>query len=190
METNQILKKIIIGLLFLFLIKSIATSGLFKSTTFKSRTFSIEHPIGWQLTKDFYKTGVFVTGSEKVEKAVFVTPDMDPKTKKPLAVFAVFYSKLPAPSWIDDLFPDVLKALVESGYIIKDKGQIDISSQKARWILTIEPDTGNMNLEFYFCDEQDGFYKFKYTTAPDNFKKYRKAFEDSKNTFKFKVGLF
>ena len=74
---------------------------------------------------------------------------------------------------------------------LKDfRERIKINGQISKWVLFIENGTRKWRLEFYVCDEKDGFMKIIYTANRKEFKKYRKAFETAKDTFLFKMGLF
>lgn len=192
MNSDQIIKKIINVVIIVFAVKFLISMGAFKSTGHKGTGYTITYPEGWiKVNEEIVDIGVYFNSVQDKDVVTFFPPEsMNPETEEPDVHMTIVSGKLEAPSWIQDLWPDISKVIFESKVRIIDKGEIKISDQISKWVLFIEPVTKKWRLEFYVCDEKDGFVKIIYTGSREDFNKYRKAFETSKDTFLFQMGLF
>ena len=192
MDVDKLIKKICFAVLVLFAIKYFIGIGTFKTTTHKGIGYSIKYPLGWKKIKEESDLGVFVTATIDKNVATFIPSEIDSTATagKPGATVIVASAKLSDPSWIEDLWPDIMAAIIRSGVKVIDKGEIKIEKQIAKWVLFQERAAKIWHLEFYFTDEKNGFYKIMYIAEPRAFDPHRKTFEEGRSPFQFVFGFF
>jgi len=176
---------------FLFLVILIAIaakyaidSGIFVSDTHKGKGYSIKKPVGWEQDKQ-YKEYFKDTEFELVS---FITPEKIQRglelTNEPQARITIFSKQLESAFWIEDEFPNILSGLVRSGMKLIDKGEIKINDQLTNWVFYENKRNKTLNIEFYAISDRSIFYQIQYTADVRAFEKYRKVFEETKDTFK------
>jgi hypothetical protein len=190
MDGDEILKKIVIGIVLLFALKSFLSSGMFESPLYKAQGFSVMCPEGFKQAKTPAPMGIFANTSYEADSVTFIDPqEKYDLTVEPTSV-SIFGSKLTAPMWIEDMFPDIITAIQQGGLQILDRGELMVDGQISKWVLTRQSDPPRMFLEFFMTDEKNGFFKIRYSADPNKFNRYRPAFESIRESFKFSTSLF
>ncbi|MBU0467906.1 MAG: hypothetical protein KKD07_08650 [Candidatus Omnitrophica bacterium] len=192
MNADQIIKKICHVVVIVFAVKFLFSMGTFDSVTYKGTGYTINFPTGWKTTKEeLVDIGVYFVSVEDKDVVTFYPEGfLNPESGQPEVHMTIASGKLASPAWIQDLWPDIVKAIIDSKVRLIDKGEIKINGQISKWVLFLENGNKKWRLEFYVCDEKNGFIKIIYAADQKEFAEYRKVFEDSKETFLFKMGLF
>jgi len=160
-----------------------------QSMFYRGKRFSMDFPAGWDRTDEDYDTIMYSSEVGSPEIVAFSTPVAKP-TDRPEATISATALKLESALWIEDQFIDIIKALHKSGFKIIDKGEVRIEGQLAKWVFVEAPRRKMVVIEFYMIDDGNIFYKIQYSATPRGFSKFRKIFEQSKSTFRFKMAIF
>lgn len=165
------------------------------SDIYKGQGYTIEFPHGWSNYEDINpqkkKKRRFSTEDRNAPKTVtFVTEEVDYETGAFAASMSITTMKLASAAWIEDEWGTILQSIFEYGNKIIDKGEIKIDEELSKWVFYESPGQQAVTIEFYIITELNMFYKISYTALPKTFDKYRKAFEESKNTILIEKGLF
>jgi len=183
--SEKIAKFLTLFIVGIFIIKGLSGAGFFEAKSHKGKGYFVRIPEGWSKVKK-RKDVIYPQGVEIVQ---FIPKEIDLKTEEPGATISIYSKKLPAPIWIEDEFPNIVRSLREEGFEIKDKGDIKINEKIGAWIVYFDRKTPKLNLEFYMVSDNGIFYKIQYSADPDKFSTYRYAIEDLKASFQFKFSL-
>lgn len=184
--SKNIAKFLMIFVIGVFFIKTLGGSGLFVSKTHKGKGYSVRIPDGWKKVKE--KKGTYYP--QGVEIVTFVPKSTDLELQDLEVFISIYTRKLSTPIWIEDEFPEILKSLLDEGFIIMDRGEIKLDNVISYWIVYQDKKTPALILEFYMVTDNSIFYKIQYSTHPDKFNVYRSKFEELKNSFKFRFSLY
>ena len=190
-QPERLLRNIILTFVVLIALKfSIGNSALFKSDKYTGMAYSIKIPQGWIMKRNEGDPGLFMTNYNSMGKILFETPEKRPDTDISVATITIIEAKLKTPAWLDDIFPEVLQSLSQMRAKIKQKGEIKMDGQIAKWVLYKARKSKDLNLEFYVADEKTGMFKMVYSSDPAGFMKYRKSFEAVRDSFLFSRALW
>jgi len=110
------------------------------------------------------------------------------KTGTPEASISLFAQKLEEVTWMEDLYPVILREYHRAGYKIIDKGEVMIDGKNVfKWILCKNMSRDEVAMDFYHVSESSIFYKIQYASHVKTFNKYRKFFEEAKRTIQIKL---
>ena len=168
------------------IIKSLSSSGYFEAKDHKGKGYYVKIPAGWIKAKPPKN----VQYPKDVEVVMFVPQGTDTGKGQPAMFITIYTKKLSTPIWIEDEFPDILAAIQKEGMQIKDKGQIKIDNEISHWVVYFDKAVPALVLEFYIVTDNNMFHKIQYSAPPDKFNKYRKSFEELKDSFKFRFSLY
>lgn len=192
-ETTKLMR-----LLMRFVIIVVAARFLFSSNMFTPKQIDGDgyfHTImpGWQKLKpkkekNLPDPGLFVL-NKSTEIAYLVWPEKDPNTEQYVASIMSMSSRMQAPNWIEDMYPEIKRAIIGAGGKLIDEGELKLDTQIAKWIFYQDTVTKQFNLEFFATDEGSRIYKLRFTAIPKYFNKLRPDFEKTRETFRFKFGL-
>jgi hypothetical protein len=181
-----------------FVILIIAARFVFGSDMFKAKDIQGDgyfHTIipGWvklkpKKAKVLPDPGLFVL-NKSTEIAYLVWPETDETTGQYTAAIMSMSARMDAPNWIEDMFPEIKRAIQGSGGKVIDEGELKLDTQIAKWIFFQDQMTKYYNLEFYATDEGSRIYKLRYTATPKLFNKLRPDFETTRESFRFKFGI-
>jgi hypothetical protein len=168
------------------IIKSMTNAGFFEPKDHKGKGYYVKIPAGWKKAKPqkdvYYPKDVGVV--------MFVPHGMDTDKGQPAIFVSIYTKKLSTPIWIEDEFPDILNSIQKSGMAIKDKGQIKIDDLITHWVVYFDKAAPALVMEFYMVTDNNTFHKIQYSASPEQFNKYRKSFEELKDSFKFRFSLY
>lgn len=182
----KIMKFLIFFAVMVVIIKSLGNAGYFKPKDHKGRGYYVKIPAGWIKAKRQKN----VQYPKDVEVAMFVPQGTDMSKGQPDIFVSIYTKKLSTPIWIEDEFPDILSAIQKEGMEIKDKGQIKIDDKITHWVVYLDKAAPALVLEFYMVTDNNTFHKIQYSAPPDKFDKYRKSFEELKDSFKLTFSLY
>ncbi len=175
--------------IFLFSILIFTAQGcLFKSPIYKGDGYTIIFPEGWEVVETYEggSTKKPFYSSAKPQEAKASTPQINELTDKPIAQMSVLVHQLTSAAWIEDDFPQILSTIKKYGYKIIDNGEIKISKQLSKWVFFHNLKEKRLYIEFYMITDNNKLYKIQYQAEDTQFKNFRKFFEQSKESFKFK----
>ena len=184
--STKLTKALVIFIIAVFLIKNATSSGIFEAKDHKGKGFYVKIPKGWQKVKK-QKDVVYPEG---VTVVMFVPKGINVANEQPDVYISIFTKKLSTPIWIEDEFPEILNSIKKSGYKIMDKGEIKLNEKIAEWVVYHDKKTPALVMEFYMVTDNSVFYKMQYSAHPDKFNKERRAFEELKDSFKFRFSLY
>jgi hypothetical protein len=184
--STKLTKALIIFVVGVFLIKNATSSGIFEPKDHKGKGYYVKVPSGWKKVKQ--QKGVVYP--EGVEVVLFVPRNIDVKYEEPDVYISIFSKKLTSPIWIEDEFPTILSSIKRQGYQIMDKGEIMLDDKIAKWLVYHDKKTPALVLEFYMVTDNNIFYKMQYSAHPNKFSKNRPAFEELKDSFKYRFSLY
>jgi len=184
--SDKIVRYLIIFAIAVALIKVTSGSGIFASSIHKGKGYLVVIPDGWKKVKK-KKDVVYPKG---VEMVTLVPKTIDADRDVPEVFISILTKKLATPIWIEDEWPDILRALNESGMKIKDKGQIKIDEVTTQWVVYHDIKVPALVLEFYMVTDTSVFYKMQYSADPEKFNVFRPVFEEFKSTFKFRFSMY
>lgn len=184
--STKLTRALIVFVLAVLFIKNATTSGIFVSKVHKGKGYLVRIPEGWKKVKKQDD----VVYPEGVDVVMFVPNSIDIKNELPDVYISVFAKKMTTPIWMEDEFPEILKSIKDAGYKIMDKGEIDLDEKMSEWVVYHDPKTPALVLEFYVVNDNNMFYKIQYSAHPDKFNVDRPAFEQLKDSFKFRFSLY
>ena len=65
-----------------------------------------------------------------------------------------------------------------------------LDEKLAKWLVYYDKKVPALVLEFYMVTDNNIFYKIQYSARPDKFNKQRAAFEELKDSFKYRFSLY
>jgi hypothetical protein len=170
----------------ILVIKNATSSGIFEARDHKGKGYYVVVPQGWKKVKKKKE----IVYPEGVTVVMFVPKGTDTDLEVPDAYISIFTKKLTTPIWVEDEFPDILKSIHDSGFKIMDKGDIKLGGTESKWVVYHDKKAPALILEFYMVTDTNVFFKMQYSAHPDLFNKERAAFEELKDSFKFRFSLF
>lgn len=183
--SQRITQFLIFFVLAIVIFKNLSGSGFFESKNYKAKGFQVRIPETW--TRVPKQKGVeYPRGTDFVQ---LVPEGTDLKAGKPKAIISLLSKRLEAPIWIEDEFPNILQSLGESGYDVKDKGEIKLDDKISNWVVYYDRKNDLLVLEFYVVTDNGTFIKMQYSADPENFKIYRPYFEQLRESFKFRFSI-
>ena len=184
--STKLTKILVIFIVGVLLIRNAMSSGVFDAKGHKGKGFYVKIPEGWKRVKK-QKDVVYPEG---VTVVMFVPKGVDVKHEQPDVYISIFVKKLTTPIWIEDEFPEILSSIRKSGCKIMDKGELKLGGKIAQWVVYHDKKTPALVLEFYMVTDSSVFYKMQYSAHPDKFNKERGAFEELRDSFKFRFSLY
>ena len=184
--SERIAKYLIMFVIGVFIIKGVSGSSFFESKIHKGRGYSVSIPEGWKKVKK--KKGVVYPRG--VEIVLFVPKGTNTEEESPDIFISIYSKKLTTPIWIEDEFPDIVHSLREAGFEIKDKGEIKLDDKISSWVVYYDRVNSLLILEFYIVSDNNMFFKMQYSADPDKFQQNRNAFEELKDSFKFRFSFY
>ncbi len=170
----------------ILVIKNATSSGIFKAKDHRGKGYYVKIPRGWKKVKK-QKGVVYPDG---VAVVMFVPNRINVAREVPDMYISIFTKRLTTPIWVEDEFPDILKSIHDSGYRIMDKGEIKLDGTISKWVVYHDKKMLALILEFYMVTDNNVFFKIQYSAHPDKFNKERIAFEELKDSFKFRFSMF
>lgn len=187
-DPDVILKNILLGLVLLLAVKSL-TGNLGNTKEYSGVGFSITKPDGWEVLKGEHNhIQMFPKDYTQVDVVTFFSPQTE--NNKPISRITAVGAKMATPPWLEDLWPEIVKAYEQFGYTIRDKGEIKIDDKIAKWILYEKKNKGDLYLEFFTVDDKSGIFKLAFVTSPKGFMQNRKVFDQVRGSFQFSRSLF
>lgn len=142
-------------------------------SVYRGPWYTVAVPKGW-------------TTKTETDTVYFTTPDQNVLTGMPEATFSIYSYRSKGALFIENLFPDVLGTLIESQASILKKGEIKVDNQISKWVLYETQYPPLMTLSFFIVDDFNRLTRIQFMTHPNDFTKYRPAFEAFKDSLKFK----
>jgi len=183
--SEKITKFLIFFVIFVLIIKSASQGGFFEPKDHKGTGYYVLIPTGWQKAKK--QKDVYYP--RDVDVVMFVPQGTDISAGMPDMHISIYAKKLSTPIWIEDEFPDILNSIRQEGMDIKDQGEIKIDDVISNWVVYFDKAAPALVLEFYIVTDSSMFYKMQYSAPPEKFNKYRKSFEELKDSFKFRFSI-
>lgn len=184
--SEKITKLLIFFIVGVFIVKSLTGSGIFESKNHKGKGYFVRIPEGWSKVKK-EKGVVYPQGVDFVQ---FLPKGINLEIERPDASISIYSKKLTTPIWIEDEFPDIVNSLRETGFDVRDQGEIKVDGKISRWVVYFDRPNYLLNLEFYIVSDNNMFFKIQYSADADKFQQSRHSFEELKNSFKFKFSLY
>jgi len=116
MNSDQIIKKICHVVVIILAVKFLFSMGTFDSVTYKGTGYTINFPTGWKTTKEeLVDIGIYFTSVEDKDVVTFYPEGaLNPESGQPETHMTIVSGKLASPAWIQDLWPDIVKAIIDS----------------------------------------------------------------------------
>ncbi|MCK5214458.1 MAG: hypothetical protein KAR05_03810 [Candidatus Omnitrophica bacterium] len=164
---------LIVFVLFAVILFRMQLEKFFNPAVYRGPWYTVTIPVGWE---------------KKVleDEVVFLSPELDIYTEMPEALFSIYSKKSDGSLFLGDLFVQVLKELKKSGVKILKQGDVDVDSQRSKWVLVKNVEHELIILTFFIVDDFNRYTKIQFVANPEKFNEYRPAFEEFKGTFKFK----
>jgi hypothetical protein len=184
--STKIAQFLILFVIGVIAVKSAIHADFFAPKNYKGKGYAVKIPEGWKIMKE--PKGVVYPQGVGVVK--FVPKGAAKQTERPDVYISIYTRKLKTPIWIEDEFPDILQSVKKAGFQVMDKGEIKLDGKIAKWLVYHDKRTPALVLEFYLDTDSNLFYKIQYFAHPDKFNKYRLAFEELKDSFKYRFSLY
>lgn len=184
--SERISKFLILFIIGVIIVKNISGTGIFESKNYKGKGYFVRIPEDWSKVKK-RKGTIRSQGTDIVQ---FVPTGTNLEDERPDAMISIFSKKLTTPIWIEDEFPDIVHSLREAGFEIKDKGEIKLDDKISSWVVYYDRVNSLLILEFYIVSDNNMFFKMQYSADPDKFQQNRNAFEELKDSFKFRFSFY
>ncbi len=183
--SQKIARILMIFIIGVFFIKHLNGTGFFEPTSYKGRGYTVKIPEGWKKIKKEKGT----RSSPGIHVVYFVPKETVLEGGAPDIFISIQSKKLVEPIWIEDEFPGMITALKRSGMDVKDHGKIEFNKMLSGWVVYHNKRIPALILEFYVVNENNMFYTMRYSSKPNQFNQSRHAFEELKDSFKFRFGV-